>query len=198
MAAVDVETRKEDIPKVGWRVCEACGVPKELKHFPMITEKGKAGNGAREFVCKICRTKLRQKHKMERMETRACHAFIENARTGGSDVPHISEVLESVLRLFGGSDGFAGALVAQFYAAPPGGRLRTQILESIVRLTAKVADSGATRAPAALMSDEDLEQEIEKRMQTAVLQYKGQKFIEAPRVDKDVELPAEVRGRETA
>lgn len=183
------------VPKVGYRCCEACGVPKELKHFPLAD---KSGERHREYVCKICRTKIRQKQKLEKMETRACHAFIEKARSGGSDVPHISEMLESVVRLFGGADGFAGALVSQFYAAPPGGRLRTQILESIVRLTAKVADSGATRAPAALMSDEDLEQEIEKRMQTAVLQFKGQKFIEAPRVEKDVELPDVAKGRETA
>ena len=47
----------------------------------------------------------------------------------------------------------------------------------IVRLTGKVAESGATRAPVSLMSDEELEAEIEKRMENAVLSFKGQRII---------------------
>ena len=41
----------------------------------------------------------------------------------------------------------------------------------------KVAESGATRAPIALMSDEQLEEELNKRIEESVINYKGNRLL---------------------
>lgn len=158
-----------------WRTCEACNTPKPLtyKNF----KKAKSQAQGFEFVCKSCATKIAQNRKLARLEAQSCRNFLEKAATGGSEIPHTSELLEGIMGLFGGANGFASMLASQYYAAPPGGRIRTQILEMVVKLTGKVAESGATRAPVALMSDDELEAEIEKRMATAVLSFKGQQIL---------------------
>jgi hypothetical protein len=166
------EEEKQEIANPGWRTCEACGEPKKMASF----RKSKTGEG-HDYVCKGCQQKIAKNRRLERLETQACKSFLAKARGGGSEIPHTSEMLESIMSLFGGSHGFAAMLSHQYHSAPPGGRIRNQVLEMIVRLTGKVAESGATRAPVSLMSDEELEAEIEKRMENAVLSFKGQRII---------------------
>lgn len=174
------EDKVEAVAPIGWRTCSACELPKELtgKHFPKI-------KGTNDFspVCKSCTKALMQKKKLERLEANACGDFLKKAGRGGSEIPHTSEMLESIMNLLGGSHGFATALISQYHAAPAGGRIRTQILEMVAKLTQKVAESGATRAPIALMSDEELEQELEKRIEESVISYKGQRVLGIEKAD---------------
>jgi hypothetical protein len=168
----------------GWRTCEACGTPKALKSF----RQSKAG--VHDFVCRGCRQKLQQKRKLEKLESRACENFLTRASdslSGGSNIPHTSELLESIMTLFGGTQGFASMLASQYHAAPPGGRIRTSVLEMITRLTVKVAESGATRAPVSLMSDEELEVELNSRLESAVIQFKGNRVLGIEKVGSPIE-----------
>lgn len=165
----------EKVADIGWRTCEACGVPKQLiaKNFRSLPKT----DTKFDHVCKPCRAALIRKQKLDRLEHRACNNFLEKANSGGSNIPHTSEILESIVTLMGGANGLASALMAQYHAAPPGGRIRTSLLQMIFKLSQDVADSGATRAPAALLSDEELEAAIEERMKTAVLTFKGQQVL---------------------
>ena len=168
------EDKIETVAPIGWRTCSACELPKQLngKHFPKIK-----GSDSFSPVCKSCTRALMQKKKLERLETNACGDFLKKASSGGSEIPHTSEMLESIMHLLGGSHGFASALISQYHAAPAGGRIRTQILEMVAKLTTKVAESGATRAPVALMSDEQLESELNKRIEESVINYKGNQLL---------------------
>ena len=168
------EDKIEKVAPIGWRTCSACELPKELtgKHFPKI-------KGSDDFspVCKSCTKALMQKKKLERLEANACGDFLKKASRGGSEIPHTSEMLESIMHLLGGSHGFASALISQYHAAPAGGRIRTQILEMVAKLANQVAESGATRAPVALLSDSELEDELNKRIEESVINYKGNQLL---------------------
>ena len=175
------EDKVEKVAPIGWRTCSACELPKELtgKHFPKI-------KGSDDFspVCKSCTKALMQKKKLERLEANACGDFLKKAGKGGSEIPHTSEMLESIMHLLGGSHGFASALISQYHAAPAGGRIRTQILEMVAKLTTNVAESGATRAPIALMSDSELEAELNKRIEESVINYKGNRLLGVETVEE--------------
>lgn len=175
------EDKVEKVAPIGWRTCSACELPKELtgKHFPKI-------KGSDDFspVCKSCTKALMQKKKLERLEANACGDFLKKAGKGGSEIPHTSEMLESIMHLLGGSHGFASALISQYHAAPAGGRIRTQILEMVAKLTTKVAESGATRAPIALMSDSELEAELNKRIEESVINYNGNRLLGVETVEE--------------
>jgi len=167
------------------RACEACGrvLPLTERHFPR-----RVGT-QHEFqhVCKSCVRAQRAKQRIARAETRATETFLAEVapRRGGSNIPHTSELLESVYTLFGGVNGVANAMALQYHAAPPGGRIRTAILESIVRLTTKAAESGTTSKPISLMSDEELEQRLAQKLQMAA---DAQKNLSVLR-EADVEIP---------
>jgi hypothetical protein len=111
------------------------------------------------------------------MERRAVVAFTNKAKNGGSNIPHTSEMLESVMSLFGGSQGLASAMAQQYYAAPPGGRIRTSILELIMRLVVKTAETGGTTKPASLMTDEELEVALSQRLENVVATHKNLTYI---------------------
>ena len=175
------EEEKQEIANPGWRTCEACGEPKKMASF----RKSKTGEG-HDYVCKGCQQKIAKNRRLERLDTQACKSFLAKARGGGSDIPHTSEMLESIMTLFGGSHGFAAMLSHQYHSSPPGGRIRNQVLEMIVRLTGKVAESGATSAPVSLMSDEELEAELNNRLQTAVIQFQGNRVL---KVEVEGEVP---------
>jgi hypothetical protein len=175
------EDKIEKVAPIGWRTCSACELPKELngKRFPKI-------KGSDDFspVCKSCTKALMQKKKLERLEANACGDFLKKSSRGGSEIPHTSEMLESIMHLLGGSHGFASALISQYHAAPAGGRIRTQILELVSKLTVKVAESGATRAPIALMSDGELEAELNKRIEESVINYNGNRLLGVKTVEE--------------
>jgi len=171
----------EPVADPGWRRCEACQIPKKLEAKNFYRAKT---SDEFDYICKTCKKAIQRKRKLDKLEANACDAFISKANNGGSDIPHTSELLESIMSLMGGSNGFAAALLHQYNSAPAGGRIRTQILQLVSKLTEKVAESGATRAPASLLSDEELEAAIEKRMETAVLSFKGQKVLSAKVLDE--------------
>jgi len=103
---------------------------------------------------------------MESLEKESVSTFLKAASKGGENVPHISELLERTMTLFGGSGGFAQALVKQFFDATPGSAARTRILETLTKLTVQTSEMGASKKPLELWSDEELEGELNQRLET--------------------------------
>jgi hypothetical protein len=68
----------------------------------------------------------------------------------------------------------------QYFESPPGGRIRNSILEMIMRLASKNTEQGGAKKPIDLYSEEELENEINKRLEHAVLTYGGKRYINAP------------------
>jgi hypothetical protein len=160
------------------RQCEECKnvLPLTLKFFPRVP----GTQDALQFVCRKCkRAKLQQK-KLQRIESGAIDAYISHLTKGGSNIPHTAELLESIMVYFGGSNGFASLLMKQYFESKPGSRIRNSILEMVVRLASKNTEQGGAKKPLALHTEEELEGEINKRLEQAVLTYGGKRYINAP------------------
>ena len=148
------------------KVCEKCGGTFPVEQFG----RTEAGNPTR--WCSPCRQERqadraikRQEKTLDDIEKAALQVFTRGAATGGENVPHVSELLERTIQLFGGSSGFASAIVKQFFDAAPGSATRTKLLETITKLTVNVSEQGASKKPLELWTDEELEAELDQRLE---------------------------------
>ena len=157
------------------RTCTTCGNSYEnTKQF---------WKSAREEVCRLCQRKQRKENEERKADRRAAalgrieaagiDLYAELAGKGGSNIPHSAEVLERVFQYFGGVSGFASIMVKQYYDSPPGGSARNRLLETIVRLVSKNVEQGGAKKPLTLWTEEELEAELEARVQQALTTYKG-------------------------
>ena len=156
------------------QVCEKCGV----------THNG------RRTTCPEClriasqqRVAVKEEQTLAGIEEQARRLFTRGASRGGENVPHVSEVLERVMTLFGGSGGFASMLVKQYYDAPPGSATRTKMLEAITKLTVQTSEMGASKKPLELWTDDELEEELDKRLEGIAANFQ---VIEAQRDEPDL------------
>jgi hypothetical protein len=156
------------------RVCAACGqeFPATAHHFKRTKAGGLTEN------CLECRRKknrgqkiIKKERTLDDLEQGATGAFLKAAASGGENIPHVSEVLERVMGYFGGSNGFAAMLMKQYFDSPPGSATRTRMLESILKLTVSVSESGAAKKPLELWTDEELEGELDKRIRGIAANY---------------------------
>lgn len=179
---MEEENTQPDGPGIAMRACETCGSVKRLTpgNFPRVP----GTQHTMRPVCRICYKNQKNKRAMDRMESNAASLFVKKAARGGSSIPHTSEMLESLMTLFGGSQGLASAMAQQYYAAPPGGRIRTSILEMIMRLVVKTAETGGTTKPTSLMTDDELESAITQRLENVVSAHKSLAYIQENGADQ--------------
>lgn len=181
---------KPDGPPIQERACEACGIIRPLtpRYFPRVP----GTQHTYQHICKACFKAQKVKQRMDRAATRVTRKFLESkaVKEGGSNIPHVSELLESVYTLFGGVNGLANQLAMTYHASPPGGRIRTTILDTIVRLTQKAAESGATQKPVSLMTDEELEQRLADKVAIAAEAHRNLTYLK----ENEVELPIGLMG----
>ena len=147
------------------KVCHQCGGTFPAEQF------GRTETGGLTKWCNGCRQERqagraikRQEKTLDDIEKAALQVFTRGAATGGENVPHVSELLERTMQLFGGSSGFASAIVKQFFDAAPGSATRTKLLETITKLTVNVSEQGASKKPLELWTDEELEAELDQRL----------------------------------
>ena len=156
------------------KVCKQCGCTHE----------------SRTETCPEClriqaqkRVVAKEEATLAGIEEQARRLFTRGASRGGENVPHVSEVLERVMTLFGGSGGFASMLVKQYYDAPPGSATRTKMREAITKLTVQTSEMGASKKPLELWSDDELEEELDKRLEGIAANYQ---VIEAQSSEPDL------------
>jgi hypothetical protein len=119
-------------------------------------------------ICKKCRALARELKKSQTLDKaikkldRATSRALSLAQNGGTDVPHMAETFEHLMRLLGGVQGFSRHVIANMMAAAPGSQTRERILNSILKLNMAVTEEGATVMPTDL-TDADLERELERR-----------------------------------
>ncbi len=157
------------------RQCEECQkvLPLTLKYFPRVP----GTQDTFQFICKACKIEKKKQARLQQIEAAAVGTFTERATTGGSNIPHTAELLESIMNYFGGANGFASLLMKQYFEAPPGSRIRNQIIEAIIRLASKNTEQGGARKPTSLLSEDELEAEINKRLEQAVVTYGGKRYV---------------------
>jgi hypothetical protein len=163
------------------QTCLGCG-----KSFPATSEYfHKAKNDTLHARCKECRKQHEKDNKQANKDQRlaeiekgAVDLFIQAARIGGSNIPHTSELVEVMLEYFGGTRGFCGAFLKQFYDSPSGGAFRTKQLDTVVRLITSNTAVGGAKKPLTHWTEEELEGElIERLRETVVLNALPQRII---------------------
>jgi hypothetical protein len=176
------------------RQCENCKQVKPLtsKNFARIV--GTQHNYQR--VCRPCKVKLKQQAQMEQMERAAIGTYLSRTVSGGSNIPHTAELLEGIMHYFGGANGFASLVMKQYFESAPGSRMRNSLLEMVVRLASKNTEQGGAKKPIDLYSEEELEQEIDKRLRQAVLTYGGVRHIDVQEEEKPDSTLAAANGPE--
>lgn len=158
------------------KTCIECGVT--YPATPTYFHKSKDGYHAR---CRKCRNKKIRKErkgkrnkKLDEIEKGGVGLFVASARIGGANIPHSSELLETLMEYFGGVRGFGNAFMKQYYDSPVGGAFRTKMLESVMRLVQNNTAMGGAKKPFDLMTDEELEAEIRRQVLEAALTMKLQ------------------------
>lgn len=160
------------------RQCSDCQQVKPLNHHYFAKKTG--SQHSYKLTCRQCLKKKRLQNGLNRLETKAVETFLAESKTGGSNIPHTAELLESVMGYFGGTNGFSSLLMKQYVECQPGSRQRNAILEMIFRLASKNAEMGGSKKPVTLLTDEELEGEINKRLEEAALSFGGKRYINAP------------------
>lgn len=149
-------------------------MPRDPKYFPRVV----GCTVTLQMICRKCKKGLKRKKALNRLEGAAVEAFIAKSVTGGANIPHTAELLESLMHYFGGVNGFASMTMKQFYDAPPGSRMRSGVLELVARLAAKNTEQGGARKPIQLYTEEELQDEIDKRIEQQILLHGGKRFID--------------------
>jgi hypothetical protein len=159
------------------RQCDTCSVvlPLTPKNFP----RPRGCTTVFQTTCKKCKKKLARQKSLDRIESSAVDAFVGRVIAGGSNIPHTAELLEGLMNYFGGVNGFASIAMKQYWDSPPGSRTRSSILDMVVRLASKNTEQGGARKPIDLYSEEELEAEIDRRLEQAVLIHGGTRCIDA-------------------
>ena len=76
-------------------------------------------------------------------------------------VPHINELLESVIKQFGGPSSFARTFKEEFDKMPEGRQSRAKLLEILMRLI-QIASANIPQNEFDLLTDDDLDAEAER------------------------------------
>lgn len=171
----------------GTRRCDTCG---EL--YPLHADYYRpTGNGDTfAYVCVKCEKRKAAEEEIQKIEEDAMDRLRSLPLSGGSNIPHTAELLEGSMVAFGGTAGFSNLLLKQYLDAKPGSRIRSGILEMITRLASKNTEVGGAKKPTELMSEEELEAEIELRLKNAVTMIGNRKVVVNVEDDTaDIDLP---------
>ena len=169
------------------RQCSDCQKVKPLTIHYFAYKTGTTASF--KVTCRECLKAKKLQKGLNNLETKAVKTFLNEAKTGGSNIPHTAELLESVMGYFGGTNGFSSLLMKQYVECQPGSRQRNAILEMIFRLASKNAEMGGSKKPVTLLSDEELEGEINKRLEEAALAFGGKRYINAPQEPAIAAIP---------
>lgn len=162
------------------RTCNVCG-----NAFPLDKQHFRWRKDLEIFTaeCLNCRSRQRKASKerkaqkrvetLQRIEAAGVDLFLSSASKGGSNIPHTAEVIERVFQYFGGTGGMAAVLVKQYWDSAPGSSARNRLLETICRMVTKNVDAGGAKKPLTLWTEEELEEELNKRFEQAIESFKG-------------------------
>lgn len=110
---------------------------------------------------------------------------------GGSQLPHMAEVYESIMDGFGGPRLFAQHLIACYFHPQTSQHIKAKLLQSVIGLSVKVSDSGLIARDLDGVPTEELQRMLEDRMRKAVNEHVQRlKLAETPDRAPGVDLPA--------
>lgn len=104
-------------------------------------------------------------------------------------LPHLAKFAEVGLRMYGGVEGLWQQMYANRLAANPG-KDRHNIDMVLCRAITKLSETGAVKIPTELLTDEDLDREIEKKMRLIAFDVASEVEQESTEPSED-DLPDE-------
>jgi hypothetical protein len=114
--------------------CTNCGKQKSIGEF----DRDRTKTDGHKDTCKPCRADLRKLERIneedpeiDKMEQDA-RDVLATLTDGGSITPKSEEFVESIMKPWGGSDGFAKYMFSTYLAAKPGSPTRERILSRIM------------------------------------------------------------------
>jgi len=151
----------------GKKTCTRCADIMSLEKFDVDNSKA----DGRKSVCKRCRAeKMRDDYRIDiankalELDQRAAKIIEKAVDELGPNVPHIAELFHHLIDVFGGPQGLAQHCMSTYLMAKPGTPGRQKMLAMIMQIATKVTDTGAANLPLDLLSDADIERELEQRM----------------------------------
>ena len=142
----------------GEKYCTSCGIRQSLAEFHRDETKE---DGHRD-TCRGCRAKINKEKKERNLAAELRKIEEQGIKTlgtltdGGSYDPHINEVFESMMKPFGGVQGWAKHLFATYLACDPGSQKRVKIHDMMMQLAGKVTKLGLAERQLDMMEEKDL------------------------------------------
>jgi hypothetical protein len=152
--------------------CEGCG-----KTFPLRDDffhRDPSSVDGFRSECKVCRNgmltakaKTTAEKEVEKRKEAADLKLIKIIEDTPQvnevdDLPHTTLLYQRLNSYFGGADGWARHMALLYLTGGPA--IRSRVLFKIAELGVKVSEDGHARVPVDLMTTEDLERELEKRI----------------------------------
>ena len=162
----EVNDPLQELKNSGEKFCTTCGMKKSLDDFHLDKSKS---DGHRD-TCKECRSKIHEEQKQNSIDSRLAKLeeeglqALEKMTGGGSYDPHVNEVFESMMRPFGGVNGWAKHLFATYLACEPGSQKRVKIHDMMMNLAGKVTSLGLTERQLDMMEERDLLQVMRQHL----------------------------------
>lgn len=180
------------------QTCRDCGIEKPLTED--FWHKDRNRECGFRTACKICVNKSTAIQADERTQTtlttierngiEILNKICEMPCQSGKRLPHIADVFQASMNVFGGVDGFARQVGATYFAAKPGSQTRQRILDSITRWGVKASEMGMIERDLALVPTEDIERLLNERMREeavkalpAILEMSKQDGLSEPLAD---------------
>lgn len=159
------QTVPPELP-VAIRTCIRCGVEKpETDEYYDRDESKESGFRA---TCKDCRAEARRlanikktqlPEMIEQLDARAMDLIValSDSKLNINLLPHIANVVEDLMAVFGGTAGLAQRMMANYIAAPAGSQTRQRYESMVMKAIDKMNDAGVGQKPVESMSDEELQ-----------------------------------------
>ena len=142
--------------------CSKCQeyLPKTASYFDRDNH---AADGFRD-ICKQCRAENKQleenkeiAERVDRLDEATAKVLDIILSDNYTPLPHVGEVYQSLIGVFGGAQGYAQHFMANYLMAKPGSSTRQKQLDTILRMSMKATELGAAKKPLEMMTEEELE-----------------------------------------
>lgn len=156
-----------------YQKCRDCGIEKPLTEE--FWHKDRNRECGLRTACKVCvnETKHADSEKalqvtlarIEQMGLDLLDKMCQAPTVPGRRIPHIAEVAQCTINLFGGAEGFSRQVVGTYFAAKPGSQVRQRILDSVARWDMKACEMGMIERDLKHMTTEDIDRLLRERQQ---------------------------------
>jgi hypothetical protein len=171
------KARSAPVPEIvdtpeGFFECVKCC--RELPHTAQYFDRDEDKPSGLKNTCKECRAHERmaketaEAQKVVKKLDKLSIELIEKASHKDMvNVPHVATMLEELMAVYGGAEGFAKQYMANYLATRPGSQIRARMLDGILNLTKEVTRSGSADLPLDRLEDSEVDgvvDSIERRL----------------------------------